>query len=65
MYTYSVILYGVESWTLKTSNINKLEAWVNRRMLRIPWTTHKTNIKVLRGMNKDREVMEIIKNANL
>lgn len=63
-YVLSTLLYGVESWTLKVSAMNKLEAfemWVYRRMLRIPWTDRVSNERVLNQMNKDRELLDIIK----
>jgi len=40
-YVWTVLLYGIEGWTLKVSTINKLEAfemWGYRRVLRILWT---------------------------
>jgi len=45
-YVWTVLLYGMEEWTLKVSTMNKLEAfemWVYRRVLRIPWTARRTN----------------------
>lgn len=63
-YVLSTLLYGAESWTLKVSAMNKLEAfemWVYRRMLRIPWTDRVSNERVLNQMNKDRELLDIIK----
>jgi len=59
-----VLLYGMEGWTLKVSTMNKLEAfemWVYRRVLRIPWTSRRTNDEVLRIINKDRELLDTIK----
>jgi Reverse transcriptase (RNA-dependent DNA polymerase). len=49
-YVYSVLLYGVEAWTMKVSTMNRLEAfemWIYRRMLRISWVDHVTNFKML------------------
>lgn len=63
-YVLSTLLYGAESWTLKVRAMNKLEAfetWVYRRMLRIPWTDRVSNERVLHRMNKDRELLDIIK----
>uniref|UniRef100_A0A8D8S265 Reverse transcriptase domain-containing protein n=1 Tax=Cacopsylla melanoneura TaxID=428564 RepID=A0A8D8S265_9HEMI len=40
-YVYSVLLYGVETWTMKNETEKKLEAfelWLYRRMLRRSWT---------------------------
>lgn len=50
-YVWSVLLYGVEGWTLKVATMNKLETfemWIYRRILKIPWTVKMTNEVVLR-----------------
>jgi hypothetical protein len=41
-----------------TSNkLNVFELWIYRRILRISWTEKITNIKVLRRMGKEKELM--------
>lgn len=63
-YIWSIFLYGCETWTLKIDTMNKIEAfemWCYRRMLKISWTTHTSNEEVLRQLNKDRELLNIIK----
>lgn len=63
-YVWSVLLYGMEGWTLKVDNINKLEAfemWLYRRMLKIPWTARMTNVEVLSRINKERELLVAVK----
>ena len=63
-YIWSTLLYGVETWTLRTSMINKIEAfemWTFRRILKIPWTSHTSNEEVLRRVNRERELYHIIK----
>lgn len=63
-YIWSVLLYGMESWTLKVTTMNKLEAfemWAYRRVLKIPWTARITNENVLRRINRDRELLLTIK----
>lgn len=47
---FPIAMYGSETWTLKESDkqrINALEMWVYRRLLRIPWTAHRTNISII------------------
>ena len=42
----SIALYGAESWTLKQSNMKRIESfelWVWRRMLKVSWKDRKTN----------------------
>ncbi|CAG9828977.1 unnamed protein product, partial [Diabrotica balteata] len=67
-YLHSVLLYGMESWTLKKIDIKKLEAfelWMYRRILRISWTEKVTNVEVLRRMNKEKEVIFTIQKRKL
>lgn len=63
-YVWSVLLYGMEGWTLKVRNMNRLEAfemWVYRRILKIPWTARETNEEILRRMGRERELLSTIK----
>lgn len=63
-YVWSVLLYGTEVWTIKSSDERKLEAfemWIWRKVLRIPWTDRVTNEEVLRRMNTTRQLMVTIK----
>jgi Reverse transcriptase (RNA-dependent DNA polymerase) len=67
-YVFSVLLYGVESWTLTEATTKKLEAfemWLYRRILKIPWTAHTTNKEVLQRMKKDQEIVYTIKRRKL
>ena len=41
--------------------INAFEMWLYRRMLRIPWTAHKTNEEVLTMMNTKLTLLTTIK----
>lgn len=61
---WSVLLYGVEGWTLKVSEMNRLEPfekWVYCRVLKIPWTARTTNRDVLKRLGKDQEILTTIK----
>jgi hypothetical protein len=67
-YIFSILYYGVESWTLTEAMEKKLEAfemWLYRRILRISWTDKITNETVLRRVGKEREVMYTIKRRKL
>ena len=67
-YVFSILFYGVESWTLTEASTKKLEAfemWLYRRVLRIPWTDRVTNAEVLRRMGKEKEVMKTVKTRKL
>ncbi|MBV2145157.1 MAG: hypothetical protein KTM48_00180, partial [Wolbachia endosymbiont of Pissodes strobi] len=65
-YVWSVLLYGIECWTLKVNTMNRLEAfemWVYRRTLKVPWTARKTNEEILR-IGGERELLDTIKCRN-
>ncbi|KAG5887135.1 hypothetical protein JTB14_024244 [Gonioctena quinquepunctata] len=50
-YVWFLVLYEVEVWTLKIPIMNKIEPkkmWIDRRMLKIPWTAHNTNREVVK-----------------
>ena len=54
-YVFSVLFYGVESWTLTEATTKKLESfemWLYRRILSISWTPHITNVEILRKIGK-------------
>lgn len=67
-YVFSVLLYGVESWTLTDTIMKKVEAfemWTYRRILKIKWTDKITNEEVLRRLAKEREIVLTIKKRKM
>ena len=47
---FPVIMYGCESWTIKKAEGRKIDAfelWCWRRLLRVPWTTRRSNQSIL------------------
>ena len=61
---WSIVLYGSETWTMRTEDIRKLEAfemWLRRRMERISWTQHKTNEEVLKIVGEERMIIKTIR----
>ena len=43
---FPVVVYGCESWTIKKAEnrrIDAFELWCWRRLLRVPWTTRRSN----------------------
>ena len=43
---FPVVMYGCESWTVKKGEHQKIDAfelWCRRRLLRVPWTTRRSN----------------------
>ena len=67
-YVWSTLLYGSEAWTLISKMLNKLEAtemWVLRRMQRISYTEHVTNVEVLRRANTKRKLLSEMVNRQV
>jgi len=57
---WAVFQYGVEGWTLKKSDSNRIESfemWCCRKMLRISWKEHRTNKSILEEIGLERELM--------
>ena len=51
---FPVVMYGCESWTIKKAEqqrIDAFELWCWRRLLRVPWTTRRSNQSILREIN--------------
>ena len=43
---FPVVMYGCESWTIKKTEQQKIDAfelWCWRRLLRVPWTERRSN----------------------
>ena len=48
------IMYGYESWTINKAEhqrIDAFELWCWRRLLRVPWTTRRSNQSILKEIN--------------
>ena len=49
-----VVIYGCESWTIKKSEHQRtdvFELWCGKRLLRVPWTTRRSNLSILREIS--------------
>ena len=47
---FPVVMYGCESWTVKKAEhrrIDAFELWCWRRLLRVPWTSRRSNQSIL------------------
>ena len=63
-YVWSVLLYGVEAWTLNKGLEKRLEAfemWCWRRMLNISWKRKLSNVQVLKRASETRRLLNIVK----
>ena len=53
---FPVVVYGCESWTIKKSEcqiIDAFELWCWRRVLRVPWTARRSNQSILKKMSPE------------
>ena len=51
---FPVVMYGCESWTVKNAECQKIDAfelWCWRRLLRVLWTTRKSNQSILKEIS--------------
>ena len=56
-------LYGCETWTLRLQDRKKLEAfemWLWRRMERISYTAHTSNVEVLERVGEERKLLTTV-----
>ena len=63
---FPVVMYGCESWTVKKAEhqrIDAFEMWCWRRLLRVPWTTRRSNQSILKeispGCSLDRIMLKL------
>ena len=53
---FSVVMYGCESWTIKTDEhqrIDTFKLWCWRRLLRVPWIASRLNQSILKEINPE------------
>ena len=51
---FPVVMYGCESWTVKKAECQKIDAfelWCWRRLLRVPWTSRRSNQSILKEIS--------------
>ena len=51
---FPIIIYGCESWTVKTAECQRIDAfelWCWRRLLRVPWTARRSNQSILKEIS--------------
>ena len=51
---FPVVTYGLESWTIKKAEpqrIDAFELWCWRRLLRVPWTARRSNQSILKEIS--------------
>ena len=53
---FPVVMYGCESWTVKTAECRRIDAfelWCWRRLLRVPWTARRSNQSTLKEISPE------------
>ena len=53
---FPVVMYGCESWTVKTAECQRIDAfelWCGRRLLRVPWTARRSNQSILKEISPE------------
>ena len=53
---FPVVMYGCESWTVKKAEHQRTDAfelWCWRRLLRVPWTTRRSNKSILKEITPE------------
>ena len=51
---FPVVMYGCPSWTIKKAKCRRIDAfelWCWRRLLRVPWTTRRSNQSILKEIS--------------
>ena len=58
-----MVMCGCESWTIKKAEwqrIDAFELWCWRRLLRVPWTARRSNQSILKELNPEYSLEELI-----
>ena len=53
---FPVVMYGCESWTIKKTKCQRIEAfelWCWRRLLRVPWAARRSNQSILKEISPE------------
>ena len=60
---FPIVMYGCESWTMKKAEqwrIYAFELWCWRRPLRVPWTARRSNWSILKAINPEYSLKELM-----
>ena len=60
---FPLVTYGYESWTKRRQNAKELmpfQLWCWRRLLKVPWTTRRSNQSILREINPEYSLEGLI-----
>ena len=60
---FPVAIYGCENWTIKKAECQRIDAfelWSWIRLLRVPWTTRRSNQSTLKEINPEYSLEELL-----
>ena len=62
-YDFPVVMYGCESWTIKKAEHQRIGAfklWCWGRLLRVPWTSRRSNQSILMEINTEYSLKRLM-----
>ena len=65
---FPVVMYRCESWTIKKAEhwiIDAFKLWCWRRLFRVPWTTRRSNQSILKQINTEYSLEELMRKLKL
>ena len=65
---FLVVMYGCESWTVKKAERQRtdtFELWCWRILLRVPWSTRRSNLSILKEISPEYSLEEQMRKLNL
>ena len=60
---FPTVMYGCESWTIRKAECQRIEAlklWCWRRLLRVPWSARRSNLSILKKINPEFSLEELM-----
>ena len=60
---FPVVMYRCENWTIKKAGCQRIDAfelWYQRRLLRIPWAARRSNQSILKEINPEYSLEELM-----
>ena len=60
---FPIVMYRCESWTVKKAEHLRIDAfklWCWRRLLRVPWTARRSNQSILKKINPDYPLKQLM-----
>ena len=65
---FPIVMYRCESWTIKKAKCQRIDAfelWCWRRLLRVSWTSGRSNQSILKEINPEYSLVELMLNLKL